>query len=254
MLMNSKQNKLLRLLNAFSKTVDATTQNEYVLNHLNLSPGESVLEVGCGIGYLCKIIANIVGPTGNVIGVDISQLIISMAKENNHYQWLDFRQGDAMNLDIQESTINALICIQLAEYLPKVDSFLLNAYRVLNNNGRAVIVTTDWKSLVWSNWNIDNTSKWLSHCHDPMLYSNLKNKLIQAGFQNIDVEKIRISNVNYSTSSYSYYLSAVIQEYMVLKNIFSQEEGSKWISGLVKANEAGNYHFSLDRYIFSVKK
>ena len=250
----TNQIKFLQSINAFNRTEDISLQNKTILNLLNLTPGESILDVGCGIGSLCKMMADIVGHAGNVNGVDISQLIISLAEENNPYHWLTFRKGDAMNLDIQDSTIDALSCIQVAEYLPNVSSFLSTVYRILKNNSRAVIVTTDWKSLAWSHWRKDYSPKWQSHCYDPILHTTLQKKLIQVGFKTVYCEKYNIKNFDYTPLSYSYWLSSVILEYMIMKNYFSKENGNKWITMLVNSSKLGKYHFNLTRYMFLAKK
>lgn len=252
--MNADRIKLVQSINAFNSTDDISIQNKTILKLLDVKLGESVLDVGCGLGSLCKMISDIVGPTGNVTGVDISQLMISLAEDSNLYQWLTFRQGNAMDLDIEDSTIDKLCCVQLAEYLPNVNSFLSNAYRILKNNGRIIVVTTDWNSLIWSHWQKDYTPKWRSHCSDPILHSTLKNKLIQTGFKSIYFENYNIRNSEYSQLSYSYWLSCVIMEYMVAKNYFSQEERIKWFRALINANESGEYKFSLNRYIFLATK
>ena len=45
-------------------------------------PGDSVLHVGCGVGYYTAILADIVGPTGRVVGCDIDPDLVARAREN----------------------------------------------------------------------------------------------------------------------------------------------------------------------------
>jgi len=250
----TKQNKIKRIYNSFNKTEDIVVQNNKIINHLKILSGEKMLELGCGLGLFSRKLAKRVGSSGTVIGIDNSEMNISLANESNKIPWLSFIQGDAMNLDIKSSTIDALISIQLAEYLPDVDSFLSGAFRVLNDNGRAVIVTTDWKSLKWSQWSSDFSSKWLKHCYNPVLHSQLREKLISAGFRFVDIDKFNISNHVYSPVYYSYWLSLVIQEYMSMKKFISVREGSEWVDTLVNGHKLGQYYFGVDRYIFYASK
>ncbi|HEV8716450.1 MAG TPA: methyltransferase domain-containing protein [Candidatus Binatia bacterium] len=46
-----------------------------------LSPGETVLDLGCGAGKICYIVAQIVGPTGRVIGVDMTPDMLALAEK-----------------------------------------------------------------------------------------------------------------------------------------------------------------------------
>lgn len=252
--MNPDYIKLVQSINAFNSTDDILIQNNYLLKLLEVKKGESLLDIGCSLGCLCKMMADLVGPTGRVTGVDISKLIISLAEESNPYQWLSFSQGDAMNLDIKDLKIDALSCVQLAEYLPDADSFISNAFRILKNKGRAIIVTTDWKSLEWSDWPKENTQKWESHCYDPKLHSTLEKKLIKAGFRSVYFKKYQIFNSEYLPTTYSYWLSSVVLEYMTVKKYFSKDDGKEWIEKLIYSNESGKYHFSVNRYIFLAKK
>lgn len=53
---------------------------ESLLTHL--SPGSRVLDIGCGSGYLTAVLANLVGPTGSVIGIDHIQPLVDLSTAN----------------------------------------------------------------------------------------------------------------------------------------------------------------------------
>ena len=59
-------------------TRDVKAQRSETIRQLNLSIGESVLDIGCGPGYLCESMAQIVGRTGAVVGIDISTDLIAV--------------------------------------------------------------------------------------------------------------------------------------------------------------------------------
>ncbi len=69
---------------------------ESLLEHLDIREGISVLDVACGEGIPALYLANQVGPTGRVLGLDVleAQLIRARAIQGPYFPWLDFRQGD----------------------------------------------------------------------------------------------------------------------------------------------------------------
>jgi arsenite methyltransferase len=61
-------------------TRDVIAQRSETIRHLNLFPNECVLDIGCGPGFLCESIAEIVGPKRTVVDVDISADLIVLSQ------------------------------------------------------------------------------------------------------------------------------------------------------------------------------
>jgi arsenite methyltransferase len=68
-----------KTLVAAYRTPDMVRQRAATLQRLHLIAGERVIDIGCGPGFLCKSMAAAVGPTGSVIGIDISEDLIDFA-------------------------------------------------------------------------------------------------------------------------------------------------------------------------------
>src|SRR5262245_47673608 len=81
-----------RRLEILYSTADVRGQREEALLQLRLWPGESVIDIGCGPGYLSDSMAEAVSPGGRVLGLYISKDILDFARRRNA------RQGDAMAL------------------------------------------------------------------------------------------------------------------------------------------------------------
>ena len=79
-------------------TPDVVAQRAETMKQLALSPGERVLDVGCGPGFLCESIAAIVGSDGAVTGIDISSDLIALCRTRNPPQWLSYAVGDATQI------------------------------------------------------------------------------------------------------------------------------------------------------------
>ena len=60
------------------RTKDIVAQRLETIRHLNLSAGEKVLDIGCGPGFLCEGMSEIVGRDGTVVGIDISRDLVEL--------------------------------------------------------------------------------------------------------------------------------------------------------------------------------
>ena len=119
----------------------------------SLSRGERVLDVGCGPGFLCESVAEIVGNDGAVIGVDISSDLIALCRRRSPPKWLSYVVADATQLAQPDASFDAVVCTQVAEYIPDVRRALSEAFRVVKQGGRALFVATDWDAVVWHSEN-----------------------------------------------------------------------------------------------------
>src|SRR4051812_44337642 len=109
-----------QLLATYS-TPDMVEQREKVTRILQLQAGEKVLDVGSGPGFLAADMAAIVGPTGEVHGVDISEELLAMAKERFAADSrLRFHHAEATHLPFTDQAFDVVVATQVLEYLQDV--------------------------------------------------------------------------------------------------------------------------------------
>ena len=89
-------------------TRDVVAQRLETIRQLDLSSGESVLDIGCGPGYLCESIGEIVGRHGAVVGIDISTDLIALCNRRKASTWLSYAIGDATKVIRQMRRLTSL--------------------------------------------------------------------------------------------------------------------------------------------------
>jgi ubiquinone/menaquinone biosynthesis C-methylase UbiE len=106
--------------------------------YAKLKTGEKVLDVACGTGLATKAAAKVVGNNGKVIGIDVSDKWLDVAKERAIFAGLpniEFRVGNAEALEFVESYFDNVICASSIFYFPDILRALREWYRVLKPGG-----------------------------------------------------------------------------------------------------------------------
>jgi demethylmenaquinone methyltransferase/2-methoxy-6-polyprenyl-1,4-benzoquinol methylase len=119
------------------------------LRLLDPQPGERILEIGHGTGHTQLQLARRVGPTGLVVGVDLSRKMTDVTRRRLSRGHLDVHpglaQGDARQLPLGPATVNAVTMSFVLELMHTADipTVLSECRRVLTADGRLVAVALD---------------------------------------------------------------------------------------------------------------
>lgn len=161
-----------------------------------LSPGETVLDLGSGGGFDCFLAAQAVGPSGHVIGVDMTPEMVSKARENaitNAVDTVEFRLGEIEALPVADDSIDVIISNCVINLSPNKPRVFRESARVLRPGGRLAI--SDVVRTAPFPEDIANDPDSLAACvggAEPV--STLEAILDDAGFEDIRIEPLNDSD------------------------------------------------------------
>jgi arsenite methyltransferase len=246
-----------RRVEAIYSTPDVVAQRRAVLQALDLCPGERVLDIGSGPGFLAADSGLAVGESGRVCGIDISESMIAISRRRcAHLSHVEFHHGNATQLPFPDGDFDVAVSTQVYEYLTDRDvtSALTELYRVLRPGGRVLVLDTDGDSLVWHATDRTRMARvlaaWEDHCADFHLPAKLSPKLAQIGFSICRRDIIPIFNPEFDPNTYSVGLMRTIVDFTPGKRGVTREEVEAWAEDLRRLGEEGSYFFSLNRYLF----
>jgi SAM-dependent methyltransferase len=157
----------------------------------SLKEGEVVLDLGAGGGLDCFLSSQKVGPTGKIIGVDMTPDVIDLARDNaekNNFTNVEFRLGEIENLPVADNSVDIIISNCVINLSPEKQRVFDEAYRVLKPGGRIAI--SDIVLLEQLPESIRDNKKLLAAC---VSGAELKNKYLEmienAGFKDIQVQQ-----------------------------------------------------------------
>lgn len=235
----------------------AVARRQRALQLLTLRAGDAVLDVGTGPGYMAGEMAAAVGASGRVVGVDRSQQMLARARERcAPHAHADFAPADATELPFAAESFDAAAVVQVYEYVAEIEKALAELRRVLKPGGRAVVVDIDWDSLVWETRNRQRAAKihsaWDEHLADPFLPRRLAPLMRQAGFAVTHVEAHPM--VALAPEPFLHGLTQMIARFVPGRRGVTAEDAAAWLADLDAAHAAESYFFSVNAYLFAVRR
>ncbi len=214
-------------------TPDVVDQRDRFLQSLNLRSGERVLDVGSGPGFLVAAMAEAVGTSGSVCGIDVSEPLLAVARSHcAHQSKVEFRHGDATKLPFPDRDFDVVVSTQVLEYVRDVDTALAEMHRVARPGGRIAIVDTDCDSLVWHSPDQGRMRRiqaaWEEHATDTFLPRTLANRLRRAGFRVEGQQVIVLFNAEYDPNTYSNRALDLIVPFVSGRGGVTRDDADAW--------------------------
>ncbi len=159
-----------------------------------LHPGETVLDLGSGGGIDVLLSAKRVGPSGKAYGLDMTDEMLALARENQRSAGVDnveFLQGEMENIPLPDNSVDVVISNCVINLSPDKDCVLREAFRVLRPGGRLavsdIVVHGDVPPEVKQSMLL-----WAGCIAGALKDSDYISKLKAAGFETIEIEPTRV--------------------------------------------------------------
>jgi len=163
-----------------------------------LQPGEIVLDLGSGGGIDVLLSAKRVGPTGKAYGLDMTDEMLALARENQKkvgVENVEFLKGAIENIPLPENSVNVIISNCVINLSGDKDRVLREAFRVLKPGGRLAISDVVVRGEVPADIR-RSIELWVGCVAGALEEFEYRDKLFSAGFENIDIEPTRVYKVD----------------------------------------------------------
>ncbi|MGH9430900.1 MAG: arsenite methyltransferase [Terriglobia bacterium] len=163
-----------------------------------LSPGETVLDLGSGGGLDVLLSARRVGPTGKAYGLDMTDEMLALARENQQKAGIhnvEFLKGEIESIPLPGNTVDVIISNCVINLAADKDRVLREAFRVLKPGGRLavsdVVVRGDAPAGIRR-----SVELWIGCVAGALEEAAYRAKLADAGFEDIEIEPTRVYRID----------------------------------------------------------
>jgi arsenite methyltransferase len=198
-----------------------------------IQPGETVLDLGSGGGIDVFLSARRVGSTGKVYGLDMTDEMLALARENQQKAGVtnvEFLKGDIEQIPLPDNSVDLIISNCVINLSPDKDRVLNEAFRVLKPGGRLAVSDIVIRGAMPEEIR-HSVELWAGCVAGALEESVYLMKLQQAGFEQISIEPTRI----YTAEDAKEFLMGAGLNVETVAN----ESDGKFMSGFVRAVKPG---------------
>jgi SAM-dependent methyltransferase len=162
-----------------------------------LKPGETVLDLGSGGGIDVLLSAKRVGPTGKAYGLDMTDDMLALARENQRQAGVtnvEFLKGEIENIPLPNDSVDVIISNCVINLSADKDRVLREAFRVLRPGGRFAVSDVVVRGQVPDSVR-QSMLLWVGCIAGALEEHDYRAKLHAAGFAGIDLEPTRVYNI-----------------------------------------------------------
>jgi ubiquinone/menaquinone biosynthesis C-methylase UbiE len=246
-------------LQRVAELVQQSKQRSYELMHIQ--PGGVVLDVGCGPGTDTIALAQLVGPTGQVVGIDFNATFLAQADERADQagvrSWVSHQHADATNLPFEANTFDACRSERLLQHLLHPEQAVAEMVRITRPGGWIVINDADWGTLSIDTPEIAIERRLVrleADMHNNgysgrQLYRLLKRQHLA----DIVIEMVPGYLTHYALAEQVIGPAKLAQE-ALRQSVITEEEAQRWSASLAQADAEGVFFASITGVLIAGRK
>ena len=237
---------------------DAIRRRRIVREALGASPGEKILDVGCGPGFYCAELLAEVGPSGHVVGIDSSAAMLALAARRcAGHDNLQLLEAEAVGLPVEDASFDAVLSVQVQEYVGDVRAGLAELHRALRPGGRALVWDVDWATLSVGG-EPDLTARvlraWDEHLAHPSLPRALAPLLRSAGFEEVRMQAHPFATSEFDLDTYGAALVPFIGAFVAGRQGIEEAEAEAWVAEQRALGEREEFFFACTQFCFTARR
>ena len=220
-----------------------------------IKPGWTVLEVGCGTGVVARLLAERVGRTGRVTGIDPSVVLVRearrLARANGLGRRVRFDVGDGNAIHCGDGTFDATLAVTVVLHVPAPDQLLREMVRVTRPGGVIGVFDQDFGSLVLDHPNRRLTQKILDAYARKIYRDPWSGRTTFGAFKRLGFDRVRVITGVLQDSTCEPMTHAFLErrvEMVYQWNIISRRERDRWLQGLEDRVRTRTFFMTLNFY------
>src|SRR4051812_8050083 len=248
-----------RRIEAVYATADVAATRAAVLGALEPRTGERIVDLGCGPGYMTRELALAVGPGGYVHALDLSGPMLALARRRcQGLPAVELAAGDMTALALPDGAVDAAVALQSLAYVLDLARAIGEIARVLRPGGRAVVLDTDFASVVWHGRDQARVDRILAaydaHVAHPGLPRRLGRLASDAGLATVRCQVVPILNASFRPDTFVHGIAPFIRDFVVGAGRVPAGEADAWLAECAALDAAGEFFASLNRYLFVLRR
>ncbi len=220
---------------------------------LELGPFDRVLDAGCGLGDDVFRMAELIVPSGFVVGMDSSAKLIEKAKADQRSRALpvEFHVGDLRQLPFSDETFTRCRIDRVLQHVPEPSRAISELVRVLKPEGILLAYDNDWGtfSITSSDKRVTRIleNAWCDSFANNWIGRELRGYFAEAGLSSITVHPSVSLITDFDTADKVYNLRQTVRRAVAAGDI-SADQGSAWVNELRTRARSGSFAAALTAY------
>jgi ubiquinone/menaquinone biosynthesis C-methylase UbiE len=218
--------------------------------------GETIVDVGSGLGHLAVELSRAVGDAGEVIGVDPSaDMRKAAANQCDGLPNVRILDGTAAALPLEDVSADRAASLQVFEYLSDIPGALVEIRRVLRPGGRLVVGDMHWDSWIWHSDEPERMARmmeaWDHHLADRCVPAKLPHLMRQTGYEVVSIEPLVFLDTLLRQDGLAMMLLNAMQAFAIQNDLVDEPTVLGWADEQRHLAADGRFFFSLVHFVVS---